>query len=155
ETSYTLQGQITGNTAECYFAGGSLLIHQVATGLVDEVFFSADGRFQQTLILVPNSDTRFILVLCNGVGDIMASAPIHVRHHSVSSASAAAPTLLRDIAIEVHNRAGQRQMRIIAPAGAALPGRFSCQCRTTDQCGRVVVPLWQDGRLVHRLIVNE
>src|SRR5205823_6022467 len=106
--------------------GGSLQIQNTATGLVEEAFFASDGRFQQMLPLAPESDTRLVLALCDGLGDIVATAPLTVRHRSrpATPDEPSAPCLPSDLAIEVRGRTGQRHLQVLAPAGAALPGRF-------------------------------
>jgi hypothetical protein len=157
EQDYKLAGRLTGPGADLFCDGGSLQIQHKSTGLVDEVFFAADGTFTQLLTLEPEIDNSLLLHLCDGLGDVAASAPLTVRHRRDLDTSAAAggAVLDRPLAIGVLSRAGQRRKQILAPAGSALPGRFTCVCRTADQCGRLVVPLWQDERLVHQLVVNE
>ena len=94
--------------------------------------------------------------LCDGLGEIAASVPVTLRHRSTQAAGdVSAPTLARELAIEVWTRAGQRRRQMLAPAGARLPGKFTCQCRTTDQCGRIVVPLWEENRMLRQIVVDE
>ena len=45
-------------------------------------------------------------------------------------------------------------IRVIA-AGVRVPGKFTCICRTTDQSGRVVVPLWEEEHLIKEIVVDE
>src|SRR5439155_11613378 len=101
-------------------------------------------------------DTPLVLALCDGLGEIAASVPVTLRHRSTQAAGdVSAPTLARELAIEVWTRAGQRRRQMLAPAGARLPGKFTCQCRTTDQCGRIVVPLWEENRMLRQIVVDE
>jgi hypothetical protein len=157
QLDYTLEGQLTGPGAELYCDGGSLQIHNKITGLADEAFLATDGGLCQALNLEPNSDNGFLLALCDGLGDIAATAVLTIRHRQLLDATADLSTavLQRNLAIGVVSRTGQRRKQILAPVGSALPGRFTCLCRTSDQCGRLVVPLWQDDRLLHQLVVNE
>ena len=68
--------------------------------------------------------------------------------------AASVATVPRELAVEVLTRSGQRRMQVLAPAGVRLPGKFTCVCRTTDQCGRIVVPLWEGDRLVKEWDAN-
>jgi hypothetical protein len=157
EQHYALAGRLTGPGADLFCDGGSLLVHNKLTGLVDEVFFAADGGFHQPLTLEAETDNSLVLALCDGLGEVAATVPLTIRHRQTLDATAAAggAVLERSLALGVLSRTGQRRKQILAPAGASLPGRFSCVCRTSDQCGRLVVPLWQDERLLHQLVVNE
>jgi hypothetical protein len=157
QQDYVLEGRLAGAGAELFWDGGSLQVHNKLTGLADEVFFSADGAFAQPLRLEPETDSPLLLCLCDGLGEIAATAPLTLRHRRALDASAVAGgiALEHGLAIGVLSRSGQRRKQVLAPAGAALPGRFTCVCHTTDQCGRLVVPLWQDDRLLHQLEVNE
>jgi hypothetical protein len=155
---YTLTGRLQGGGADLFCDGGSLQIQNAATGLVEEAFFAADGRFTQELTLAPDADSRFTVALCDGLGDIAAAVPVTVRHRGQGPSAApnpGTPTLPRALTVGLRSRGGQRRQQVLAPAGAALPGRFSCVCKTTDQTGRVVVPLWEEGRLLHQMIVGE
>ncbi|HYV38352.1 MAG TPA: hypothetical protein VE988_21900 [Gemmataceae bacterium] len=155
---YVFQGQLHGEGAEPYCAGGSLQLRSSRTGLVEEAYFAHDARFSQVLEIALESDTPFIVALCDTLGDVAASLPITIRHRASGADShtqPGSPVLTKPLAIEVRGRAGQRELHVLAPAGATLPGKFLCNCRTTDQCGRVIVPLWEDARLVHQLVVGE
>jgi hypothetical protein len=155
-SDYLLEGRLDGSGAELFCDGGSLQIQNGQTGLVDEVFFASDGQFAQTLTLPPDSDTPVVLALCDGLGTIAATAPINLRHRGVATpGEASVPTVQRAIAVEVLARSGQRRRQMLIPAGVRLPAKFSCVCRTTDQCGHVVVPLWEEDRLVTDILVDE
>jgi hypothetical protein len=156
QQNYLLEGRLSGGGAEMFCAGGSLQVQNKVTGLVEEQFLAADGTVVQTLTLEPDTDNTFMLALCDGLGEVAATAPLTIRHRQTLDSTAAfgGAVLERSIAIGVL-RSGQRRKQVLAPAGASLPGRFLCLCRTADQCGRLVVPLWQDERLLHQLVVNE
>jgi hypothetical protein len=156
QQDYLLEGRLGGSGAEMFCDGGSLQVQNKLTGLVEEQFLAADGTVVQELTLEPDSDNTFVLALCDGLGEIAATAPLTIRHRrTVDATSASSGVVLeRSLAIGVL-RSGQRRKQVLAPAGASLPGRFIGLCRTADQCGRLVVPLWQDDRLLHQLVVNE
>jgi hypothetical protein len=155
-TEYTLEGRLQGRGAELFCDGGSLLIQNPQTGLVEEAFFSSDGHFAQSLALEPDNDTPLVLALCDGLSTVAATVPVTLRHRGLAAAGTPAPaTVPRPIAIEVLTRAGQRRRQVLAPAGVRLPGKFSCVCRTTDQSGRVIVPLWEEERLIKEVTVDE
>jgi hypothetical protein len=66
------------------------------------------------------------------------------------------PTQLitKPLAIEVLDRGRNRVKQIVAPVGAALPGAFHCTCRTVDQAGRIVVPIFEENRIIKRMIID-
>jgi hypothetical protein len=86
-----------------------------------------------------------------------------VRHQSASAAQvgqlgpAVLPTQLitKPLQIEVLSRGGQRVKQVVAPVGATLPGTFRCVCRTADQSGRVVVPIYEENRIVQQMVLAD
>jgi hypothetical protein len=158
-TEYAFDGQLSGAGAELFCAGGSLQVQESNTGLAHEVFFTADGRFALSMTLLPETDTPLVLALCDDLGDIVATVPLTLRHRSAALAAGAGdlarPVLARELAIEVRSRNGQHRKQVLAPVGSSLPGRFSTTCRTSDQSGRVVVPLWEADRVLQQVVVTE
>jgi hypothetical protein len=153
---YALEGRLTGGGAEQFWDGGSLLICNGQTGLADEVYFAANGNFTRRLTVQPDSDVSLVLALCDDSGEVVATAPATLRHRRAAGSLPPDASLLpRDLTVEVLTRSGQRRRQMLAPAGALLPGKFQCQARTTDQCGRVVVPLWDGDRLLHQVVVED
>src|SRR5262249_37100786 len=39
--------------------------------------------------------------------------------------------------------------------GATLPGVFQCTCRTHDQAGRIVVPIFEENRIVKQMVIAD
>jgi hypothetical protein len=153
---YTLQGWLSGQGAELFWDGGSLQIQNNLTGLVEEAFFTNTGHFSQAIYFAAESDAPLLLALCDSVGGVVATLPVTVRQRTISTAAdPGSPTLPRDLALEVLTRSGQRRKQILAPKGTRLPAKFSCVCRTTDQCGRIAVPLWEEERLLRQMTVAE
>src|SRR5262249_5583864 len=50
---------------------------------------------------------------------------------------------------------GRAGRRCVPPIGATLPGTFRCTCRTADQSGRIVVPIYEENRIVHQLVIDD
>lgn len=73
----------------------------------------------------------------------------------LGAAVLATQIVTKPLAIEVLNRQRQRVKQIIAPVGAPLPGRFSCTCRTVDQAGRIVVPLFEENCVIKRMVLTD
>src|SRR5262249_3538248 len=67
------------------------------------------------------------------------------------------PTQLitKPLQIEVLNRGRQRVKQIVAPVGATLPGKFTCTCRTVDQAGRIIVPIFEENRVIKHMLIND
>ena len=84
---------------------------------------------------------------------------IAVRSQNASRAlgQAVLPTqiITKPLQIEVLNRSGQRVKQVVAPIGATLPGVFQLTCRTHDQAGRIVVPIFEENRVVKQMVVSD
>src|SRR5262249_32022788 len=67
------------------------------------------------------------------------------------------PTQLitKPLAIEVLGRQRQRHRQIVAPVGAPLPATFRHTCRTSDQSGKIVVPILEENRIVKQLVITD
>jgi len=67
------------------------------------------------------------------------------------------PTQLitKPLSIEVLNRGRKRVKQIVAPVGAALPGTFQCTCRTVDQSGHIVVPIFEENRVIKEMTIAD
>jgi molecular chaperone DnaK len=138
--------------------GGSVRIRSLATGLTDEAFLDERGTFAQELELQAETDNALELAVCDGAGQELAQAVVVVRHQSGARqlGQAVLPTQLitKPLQIEVLSRGGQRVKQIVAPVGATLPGVFHCTCRTHDQSGRVVVPIFEENRVVKQMVID-
>lgn len=139
--------------------GSSVRIRSLATGLIDEAFLDSNGVFTQQLQLQPDSDNLFEWTLCDADAEERATVRSIVRHQSRHRplGQAVLPTqlLTKPLSIEVLTPARQRVKQIVAPVGATLPGSFRCTCRTADQSGRVIVPIYEENRIVHQLEIDE
>jgi molecular chaperone DnaK len=139
--------------------GGSVRIRSLATGLSDEAFLDDHGTFAQELELQPETDNALELAVCDGAGREVAQVVATVRHQAAarSLGQAVLPTQLitKPLQIEVLNRARQRVKQVIAPIGATLPGVFQCTCRTHDQAGRVVVPIFEENRVIKQMVLAD
>jgi hypothetical protein len=142
-----------------HWEGGSVRIRYLATGLVEEAFLDERGTFAHDLELQPNTDNALELAVCDADGREVARTVLAVRHHDLSRplGPAVLPTqiITKPLSIEVLNRGRQRVKQVVAPVGATLPGVFQCTCRTQDQAGRVVVPIYEENRVVHQLVVSD
>ncbi len=139
--------------------GGSVRARSLATGLIDEAFLDDRGTFAQDLELQPGQDNLLELAVCDGAGQEVAQVIVGVRHQQEARplGQAVLPTQLitKPLQIEVLNRSRQRVKQVVAPIGATLPGLFQCTCRTQDQAGRVVVPIYEENRVVKQMVIED
>jgi molecular chaperone DnaK len=169
ETKYALTGSVRlleKNESEepaplaALLAGASVRIRNQSTRLIEEVFLDGEAAFEQGNDLEPETDNLFEIIVCDADGRDQFGVGYRVRHQSQSrpliKTTAATPTqvVTRALSIEVLSRGRQRTKQILAPIGAPLPSRFRTTCRTTDQSGRVVVPLFEENRVIKQLIVE-
>jgi molecular chaperone DnaK len=138
--------------------GASVVLRSLATGLIEEAFLDDRGAFRQEVDLQPETDNVLELAIHDGDGREVAKAQTTVRHQSAARAlgHAVLPTqiITKPLAIEVLSRGRQRIKQVVAPIGATLPGSFSCTCHTQDQAGRIVVPIYEENRVVQQVIVD-
>jgi molecular chaperone DnaK len=157
--SYTLTGVVRGPGAIDLYDGGSVRIRALATGLVEEAFLDVKGAFAQELYLTPETDNAFQLTLCDALGEELVQVPACVRHRSAGRrlGLGVLPTQLitKPLQIEVLNRQRQRVKQVIAPVGATLPGTFTCSCHTLDQTGRIVVPIFEENRVIKEMVIDD
>ncbi|HZY87936.1 MAG TPA: hypothetical protein VFE78_24085, partial [Gemmataceae bacterium] len=139
--------------------GASVRVRSLATGLTEEAFLDGRGTFAQDLELEPETDNALELAVCDGAGAEVARVVVCVRHQGEARplGQAVLPTQLitKPLQIEVLNRGGQRVKQVVAPVGATLPGVFQCTCRTHDQAGRVVVPIFEENRVVQQMVIDD
>jgi molecular chaperone DnaK len=141
-----------------FLDGGSVRIRSLATGLTEEAFLDDRGTFAQPLELVPDTDNSFEWVVCDHDGQERGRVVAPIRHqgeaHPLGPSVLPTQLITRPLQIEVLTRGRQRVKQVVAPLGAPLPGVFSCTCRTTDQSGRVVVPIFEENRVIKQLVVE-
>jgi molecular chaperone DnaK len=139
--------------------GSSVRIRSLATGLIEEAFLDERGTFAQELQLEPETDNALELVVCDETGAERGGLLVTVRHQADARplGQAVLPTQLitKPLQIEVLNRGRQRIKQVVAPVGATLPGVFRCTCRTKDQAGRVVVPIFEENRVIKQMVVED
>ena len=160
EPAYPLTGVVrTPPEAAAWREGGSVRVRSLATGLMDEAFLDERGSFVQDLELQPETDNALELAVCDGEGREAARTVIAVRCQSAGRAlgRAVLPTqiITKPLQIEVLGRDGRRVKQVVAPIGAVLPGTFQLTCRTHDQAGRIVVPIFEENRVVKQMIVSD
>ncbi|HEX5269493.1 MAG TPA: hypothetical protein VFW33_03350, partial [Gemmataceae bacterium] len=111
------------------------------------------------LALRPDTPNVLGLTLADNVGQELVSFPITVRHTPSGRAlgQGVLPTQLitKPLQIEVLNRARQRVKQVVAPIGATLPATFGCTCRTVDQSGRIVVPIFEENRVIKQMVIRD
>jgi molecular chaperone DnaK len=141
-----------------WLEGGSVRIRLLASGLAEEAFLDASGTFAQDLELQADADNDLDLAICDADGREMARTLVCVRQQSKQQplGPAVLPTqiITKPLAIEVLNR-GRRVKQVVAAVGATLPGIFRCTCRTQDQAGRIVVPIFEENRVVKQMVVSD
>src|SRR5205807_8370893 len=110
------------------------------------------------LELQPETGNPLEVTVVDSLGEDLTSVVITICHQSQSrrlgQGVMATQLITKPLQIEVLNRARQRVKQVVAPIGAALPGVFRCTCRTQDQAGRVVVPIFEENRTVKELVID-
>ncbi len=160
ESAYTLTGVVrTPPDAVGWREGGSIRVRSLATGLMDEAFLDERGSFAQDVELQPETDNALELAVCDGEGREAARTVIAVRCQNASRAlgHAVLPTqiITKPLQIEVLGHDGRRVKQVVAPVGATLPGAFQLTCRTHDRAGRIVVPIFEENRVVKQMLVSD
>jgi molecular chaperone DnaK len=139
--------------------GGSVRVRSLASGLVEEAFLDDKGTFIQELELAPETDNAFAWTVCDCDGAEVAHLTTTIRHEGAGRplGQAVLPTQLitKPLQIEVLTRGRQRVKQVVAPIGATLPGTFRIVCRTSDQSGRIVVPIFEENRVVKQMVLDE
>jgi len=134
-------------------------VRSLATGLSDEAFLDDRGSFAQELELQPETDNALEFAVGDGGGTELARLVSCVRHQAGAQdlGLGVLPTQLitKPLQIEVLSRTRQRVKQVIAPVGATLPGVFQCKCRTHDQAGRVVVPIFEENRVIKQMVIDD
>jgi molecular chaperone DnaK len=157
ETAYSLTG-VVRTKAEGWLEGGSVRVRSLATGLTDEAFLDGRGGFAQDVELQPETDNALELAVCDGEGREAGRTVVTVRCQREARAlgQAVLPTQLitKPLQIEVLSGSRQRVKQVVAPVGAPLPGVFQCVCRTRDQAGKVVVPIYEENRVVKQMVLD-
>ncbi len=138
--------------------GASVRVRPLATGLLEEAFLDPQGTFAQEVELLPDADNPLELTVCDGHGQERARVVAAIRHQGAarSLGQAVLPTqiITKPLQLEVLDRARRRVKQVVAPVGASLPGTFRCTCRTQDQAGRVVVPIFEENRVVKQMVID-
>jgi molecular chaperone DnaK len=159
DLSYHATGVVSMKLADGVLEGGSVRIRSLATGLTEEAFLDERGTFAQNLELQKETDNALEIAVCDGVGEELARVVVCVRHQGDAPqlGQAVLPTQLitKPLQIEVLSRGGQRIKQVVAPIGATLPGVFRCTCRTHDQAGRIVVPIFEENRIVKQMVIED
>jgi hypothetical protein len=134
-------------------------IRSLATGMIEEGFLDDRGTFAQEVELQPETDNALEFTVCDGDGREVVRTVVTVRHQAEARplGHAVLPTQLitKPLSIEVLGRGRQRVKQVIAPIGATLPGVFSCTCRTQDQAGRIVVPIFEENRVIKQMVLSD
>ena len=164
ETAYQAAGVVrlrAGQTGSSFFdirEGGSVRIRSLATGLVEEAFLDAHGAFAQELELAAETDNALEWTVCDADARECARIVTMVRHQAagrpMGQGVLSTQLIVKPLSIEVLTRVRQRVKQTVAPVGAALPGVFQCICRTSDQSGRIVVPIFEENRVVKQLVID-
>jgi molecular chaperone DnaK len=167
EISFELTGMVrlpgarssTGGSTALAPDGYSVRVRLLATGLVDEVFLDDRGSFAAAMELRAESDNAVELTLCDGGGKEAARLVTTIRHRKearpLEPGLLATQLVTKPLQIEVLDAAHRHVKQVVAPVGATLPGVFRCTCRTRDRAGRVVVPLLEENRVVHQLVIDD
>ncbi len=138
--------------------GASVRLRSAHTGLIDEAFLDSRGAFTQLTEVSPDGETTLEWTVCDADGQPQAAASSLVgcrpAGRVLGQGVLATQLITRPLAIEVLTRGRQRVKQTVAPVGAALPGTFRCVCRTADQSGRIVVPIFEDNRVIKHLDIH-
>jgi molecular chaperone DnaK len=158
EPAYFLVGRVGAQDA-AWREGGSVRVRSLATGLTDEAFLDDHGGFVQDVDLQAEADNALELTVCDGEGREAGRVVAAVRCRTGSRAlgKGVLPTQLitKPLQIEVLDGSRRRVKQMVAPVGAPLPGEFRCVCRTIDQAGKVVVPIFEENRVVKHMVLED
>lgn len=147
-----------GTKSDPVLDGASVRVRTLASGLLEEAFLDPRGTFAQDLELLPDADNQIELIVVDAQGEDKARAMAAIRHQSGarSLGQAVLPTqiITKPLQIEVLDRARRRVKQVVAPIGATLPGTFRVTCRTQDQAGRVVLPIFEENRVVKQMVID-
>jgi molecular chaperone DnaK len=139
--------------------GASVRIRSLETGLVDEAFLDRQGAFAHDVELLPEADNAMEWTVCDADGRerarIVTSVRLEPHGRPMGQGVLPTPLIVKPLSIEVLGRGRRRVKQVVAPVGATLPGTFRCVCRTSDQSGRVVVPVWEENRVVKQLLIDD
>jgi molecular chaperone DnaK len=139
--------------------GGSVRVRSLATGLSEECFLDERGTFGQDVELNPEADNRLEWAVCDGAGRELAKVVTTVRHGrggpALGHGVLATQLIVKPLQIEVLTRGRQRIKQVVAAVGAALPGTFECVCRTQDQTGRIILPIYEEDRVIKQLVIAD
>jgi molecular chaperone DnaK len=159
DLAYLATGIVRLESSDAALDGGSVRIRSLATGLTEEAFLDERGTFAQEVELQPETDNALELAVCDGLGQETARVVAVVRHQGSAPqlGQAVLPTQLitKPLQIEVLSRGGQRVKQVVAPVGATLPGNFRYTCRTHDQSGRILVPIFEENRIVKQMVIDD
>jgi molecular chaperone DnaK len=159
DTAHTLVGRLSGPGAAEVRHGGSVRITTAPGGAAAEAFFEPDGTFAHDLSLAPETNNVLELAVCDNVGQELVRLPVVVRHNGAGRplGQGVLPTqiITKPLQIEVLDRARKRVKQVVAPVGAPLPGTFTCTCRTLDQSGRIVVPIFEENRVIKQMVIRD
>jgi molecular chaperone DnaK (HSP70) len=158
-TQYTAYGSVrVRGVPETFLDGASVCIRSRVTGLVEEAFLDADGRFSQHNELQAETSNQLEWTVVDAEGRVRGQARSTVEHWTENPGrtgeSIGKVILGEPLSIEVLTPTGQRSRKIVMPAGTILPSRFEMRCRTSDQVGRIVVPVCEGNRLVRRMVIR-
>ncbi len=158
DTAHTLVGHVRGAGSAEVRHGGSVRV-LVGNESLGEAFFEPNGSFVFDVTLRAEENNFFDLAVCDNVGQELVRFPVCVRHNTAGKAlgQAVLPTqiITKPLQIEVLSRQRRRVKQIVAPIGATLPGTFSCTCRTVDQSGRIVVPIFEENRVIKQMVIRD
>ncbi len=138
--------------------GWSVRIRPRASGLVEEVFLDANGAFAHEMELQAETENVVEWTVCDADGQERARVVSTIRHAGAGRplGQGVLPTqiITKPLSIEVLTRGRQRIKQVVAPIGATLPDTFTCTCRTTDRSGRIVLPIYEENRVVKHLTID-
>ena len=142
--------------------GGSVRIRSLATGLVEEAFlderggFFAGGRADSRRPTMPLE-----LTVCDAAAvETAATSTIAVRHTSQARRwrQAVLPTQLitKPLQIEVLQPRPPARQTGRRPGRRHAAGRLpAARCRTHDQAGRIVVPIFEENRIIKQMVIAD
>jgi molecular chaperone DnaK len=158
---YVLTGVVrVGEQSTIALEGMSVRVQCPAIGLVEEVFLDERGTFEQLMELPTDGSFGVEFTVCDPGGRDLVKVPLEVRHQvgvqSLGQGVLPTQIITKPLQIEVLDRRSHRRTRIaVAPVGAGLPGTFRCACRTLDQSGRILVPIYEENRLIKQMMIDQ
>lgn len=149
-----LTGSARSSTATELHHGGSVRLLDRTSGWAEEIYLDPEGKFTQSLEMEVDF-RRLYLVLADAGANALVTLPLEIqRLRQPRLEPLEKPTLGETIYLELLDSQQRPHRHPLAQAGVSLPATFAISARLTDQSGRLVLPLFQERRLLRSVVIG-